>query len=165
MLNFPKVKRRTTEVFSGYAFMQLDAVRRELGSPSLTTELERERLRDCRGYVGQITTAAASAVGVYYLGRCFGIARLEHRAASFHNRALGLAVAVPWFVIVAGATAYYRYAEVLDETMCPNSVDTDFAAFLRDKSRAKAPALTRQFLKDWDRKVAVQGLASPPEAS
>mmetsp|Transcript_21372 Transcript_21372/g.38088 ORF Transcript_21372/g.38088 Transcript_21372/m.38088 type:complete len:177 (-) Transcript_21372:56-586(-) len=145
-----KWTRRCSEVFSGFALAEIQLVRQELHHPVLSTEDERRRLRDPRGYAGPIATSAASAVGVSYLARCIGIARFGHTAHSFRNRAVGLATALPYFVILAGLSAWSTYAEVIDEILCP-AEDTALAVWMRHRGAYRAPSQTRSFLQECEK--------------
>eukprot|EP00747_Dinoflagellata_sp_TGD_P193533 gnl/TRDRNA2_/TRDRNA2_59821_c0_seq2.p1 gnl/TRDRNA2_/TRDRNA2_59821_c0~~gnl/TRDRNA2_/TRDRNA2_59821_c0_seq2.p1 ORF type:complete len:183 (+),score=31.33 gnl/TRDRNA2_/TRDRNA2_59821_c0_seq2:115-663(+) len=150
------VRRRLEEIFSGFAGASILAVREELAAPVLSVEAERQRLRDPRGFIGPLATTAASAIGIFYLTRCVGIARLQHQPLSTKSRVFGALVAVSYFVTAGCSTAYCRYAEVLDATMCPQ-VDTAFAAQLRSRclKNTKDGADFVRHWRPWQLRVAL----------
>merc|ERR1719384_537327 len=111
MLCFPKkLRRRADEVCSGFAAAELRTVREELRHPSDSTEAERARLRDPRGFAAPVGTSVLSGVGVYYLARCLGIARRGHVATSAKSYLLGVCIAGPYMAVLALSTTYYKYA-------------------------------------------------------
>eukprot|EP00747_Dinoflagellata_sp_TGD_P193532 gnl/TRDRNA2_/TRDRNA2_59821_c0_seq1.p1 gnl/TRDRNA2_/TRDRNA2_59821_c0~~gnl/TRDRNA2_/TRDRNA2_59821_c0_seq1.p1 ORF type:complete len:175 (+),score=26.74 gnl/TRDRNA2_/TRDRNA2_59821_c0_seq1:115-639(+) len=149
------VRRRLEEIFSGFAGASILAVREELAAPVLSVEAERQRLRDPRGFIGPLATTAASAIGIFYLTRCVGIARLQHQPLSTKSRVFGALVAVSYFVTAGCSTAYCRYAEVLDATMCPQ-VDTAFAAQLRSRLVSRAPHETKRMFEEHERRCRLR---------
>mmetsp|Transcript_9671 Transcript_9671/g.34386 ORF Transcript_9671/g.34386 Transcript_9671/m.34386 type:complete len:208 (+) Transcript_9671:104-727(+) len=147
MLSRPqKFGQRMRELSSGYAFAEIRAVREELARPTDSTEAERAKLQDPRGFAAPLVTSALSAGGVFYLGRCIGIARCGHQAHQPRNLVLGVCVAVPYFAVIACTTTYYKYADVLDSVLCPADGDTNLARRLRALGLRLAPSETSTFL-------------------
>eukprot|EP00811_Abedinium_folium_P009323 NODE_18617_length_884_cov_4.836196.p1 GENE.NODE_18617_length_884_cov_4.836196~~NODE_18617_length_884_cov_4.836196.p1 ORF type:complete len:193 (+),score=41.95 NODE_18617_length_884_cov_4.836196:230-808(+) len=147
--------RRLLELLTGYAFAQVWAVRQELSSPTCSTEEERRLLRAPRGYVAPILTATVSSVGIFFLARCLGNALLGQAFDSGESKRFGAMVAFPFFASLSLSTGYVRYADVLEEVMCPEH-DTAFAATLRNCGMPWAPEKTALFLKNCERRCLLQ---------